>query len=158
MTAKKKSSGRPSRGRSRRRKASPYGPEVVEHATSHPTSRNAYQETREWLLKQHGPICAYCGKQFPTRTMTLDHVTPRRGQTAYDRRDNLVLACKTCNSAKADAPILKFLLEKRGRAKNLARFGKHLSPMLVKIARDLAGPGPLTSNPYERGEDSPYAD
>ncbi len=158
MTAKKKSSGRPSRGRSRRRKASPYGPEVVEHATSVSTSRNAYQDTREWLLKQHGPICAYCGKLFPKGTMTLDHVTPRRGQTAYDRRDNLVLACKTCNSAKADSPILKFLLEKRGRAKNLTRFGKHLSPMLIKMARDLAGPGPLTSNPFDRGEDSPYAD
>lgn len=156
MTAKKKSSGR-SRGRSRRRKASPYGPKPVEHATSVPTSRNAYQETREWLLKEHGPICAYCGKTFPSRTMTLDHVTPRRGQTAYDRRDNLVLACKACNSAKADAPILKFLLEKKSRARNMVRFGKHLSPMLVKMARELAGPGPLTDNPWADSDDSPYA-
>ena len=158
MTAKKKSASRPSRGRTRRRKASPYGPKPVEHATSHPTSRNAYQDTREWLLKEHGPICAYCGKHFPSRTMTLDHVTPRRGQTAYDRRDNLVLACKTCNSAKADSPILKFLLEKRTRARFLARYGRHLSPMLVKMARDLVGPGPLTDNPFGTGDDSPYAD
>ena len=158
MTAKKKAASRPARGRSRRRKASPYGAAPVEHATSHPTSRNAYQDTREWLLKQHGPICAYCGRRFATRTMTLDHVTPRRGLTAYDRRDNLVLACKSCNSAKADSPILKFLLEKRVRAKNLTRFGKHLSPMLVTMARDLAGTGPLTENPFEKGEKSPYAD
>ncbi|MBL8959382.1 MAG: HNH endonuclease, partial [Gemmatimonadetes bacterium] len=48
--------------------------------------------------------------------MTLDHVTPRRGQTAYDRRDNLVLCCKRCNSAKADKPFMVYLLAQRTRA------------------------------------------
>jgi hypothetical protein len=71
--------------------------------------------------------------------MTLDHVTPRRGQSAYDRRDNLVLACKACNAAKADKSIMAFLLGRRDRAVSLYRYGDHLSGMLREMARQLAG-------------------
>ena len=154
MTARKKSSSR--RGGRGKRK-SPYSAKQ-EHETSLPTSRNAYIDTREWLLARHGPHCAYCGRKVAKTTITLDHVAPRRGQTAYDRRDNLVLCCKSCNTAKADSPILKFLLANKDRARNMVRYGKHLSPLLVKMARDMAGPGPLTSNPFGRGDDSPYND
>ena len=69
--------------------------------------------------------------------MTLDHVAPRRGQTAYDRRDNLVLACPGCNMAKRDQSPLAFLLGSRTRAANLLRYGSHLSAMLVDLARSL---------------------
>jgi hypothetical protein len=69
--------------------------------------------------------------------MTLDHVAPRRGQTAYDRRDNLVLACPGCNMVKRDQAPLAFLLGSRIRAVNLVRYGAHLSPMLVDLARSL---------------------
>ena len=62
------------------------------------------QSHREWLLQQHGSVCAYCGVETSPDAMTLDHVRPRRGQTAYDRADNLVLACRDCNAAKADTP------------------------------------------------------
>ena len=70
--------------------------------------------------------------------MTLDHVAPRRGQTAYDRRDNLVLACPGCNTAKRDLPPIAFLLGNRQRAAHLLRYGTHLSPLLVDLARSLA--------------------
>ncbi|MDB4878466.1 MAG: endonuclease [Gemmatimonadetes bacterium] len=69
--------------------------------------------------------------------MTLDHVAPRRGQTAYDRRDNLVLACPGCNMIKRDQAPLAFLLGSRIRAVNLVKYGAHLSPMLVDLARSL---------------------
>lgn len=82
--------------------------------------------------------------------MTLDHVAPRRGQTAYDRRDNLVLACQPCNGAKRDLPPLAFLLGSRARAKHLVRFGGHLSPGLLDLARSLL--------PEDFDEDSPYKD
>lgn len=114
---------------------------VTVQLTSQPTSRNAYVETRAWLLERHGPVCAYCGNRFSARVMTLDHVTPRRGQTAYDRRDNLVLACPGCNAAKRDTAPLAFLLAVRGRAVNLLRYGAHLSPMLVDLARSLVPAG-----------------
>lgn len=105
--------------------------------TSHPTGRAAYLETRRWLLKEHGPVCAYCERLVPERTITLDHVTPRRGLTAYDRRDNLVLCCKTCNAAKADKPILSFLLGNRARVVALYKYGQHLSHQLVELVKDL---------------------
>jgi hypothetical protein len=90
-----------------------------------------------WLLKEHGPICAYCARQFAPDVMTLDHVAPRRGQTAYDRRDNLVLACRPCNEAKRDLSPLAYLLAVRTRAVNLLRYGAHLSPGLLDLARSL---------------------
>ena len=109
-----------------------------------PTGRAAYAETRRWLLARHGPVCAYCGVKWTPRSLTLDHVTPRRGQTAYDRRDNLVLACKRCNAAKADKPFLAYLLSQRARAVNLLRYGEHLSDRILDLCRQLAGDAPPT--------------
>lgn len=109
--------------------------------TSLPISRRAYLETREWLLEQHGPVCAYCGRRWTAGVMTLDHVAPRRGQTAYDRRDNLVLACPGCNAAKRDLAPLAFLLGARDRASNLLRYGAHLSHGLLDLARSLGQRG-----------------
>src|SRR3990170_5385875 len=98
---------RPSRRRNRA------APAAKHQHTSLPTSRNAYNETREWLLKRHGPVCAYCERKIRASLITLDHVTPRKGKTAYDRRDNLVLACPACNIEKADKPFLTFLLARK---------------------------------------------
>jgi len=97
--------------------------------------------------------------------MTLDHVAPRRGQTAYDRRDNLVLACPGCNAAKRDLAPIAFLLARRSRAAYLLRYGAHLSPMLIDLARSLA-PAELISASADRGmeldelldDESPYLD
>jgi len=107
-------------------------------------------------------VCAYCGRTVPAAAITLDHVTPRKGQTAYDRRDNLVLACEDCNGAKADMPILSFLLRKRERAAVLLRHGAHLSPMLVELVRGLVPEGMELPRLKERFDDlvlegdSPY--
>ena len=84
--------------------------------------------------------------------MTLDHVAPRRGQTAYDRRDNLVLACPGCNAAKRDLAPLAFLLGARLRAANLLRYGAHLSPMLIDMASSLA---PADAPPSEADAEGP---
>jgi hypothetical protein len=90
--------------------------------------------------------------------VTLDHVTPRRGQTAYDRRDNLVLACPACNAQKADKPTLAFLLARRARAASLLRYGDHLSPMLVELAREIAGPEAVARIARLADPDYPYRD
>ena len=60
---------------------------------------------------------------------------PRRGQTAYDRPDNLVLACRECNAAKADTPLMAFLLARRSRGVFLLHYGEHLSEPLRELAR-----------------------
>ena len=104
--------------------------------------------------------------------MTLDHVTPRRGQSAYDRRDNLVLACKRCNSLKADKPFLAFLLGNRTRAINLLSYGEHLSDGILDLCRQLAGEDAVALAPKKKKKphaprivygnvddgDSPYKD
>ena len=43
--------------------------------------------------------CQYCGHNFPTSELSLDHVTPksRGGETAWD---NIVCACVACNVRK----------------------------------------------------------
>lgn len=87
--------------------------------------------------------------------MTLDHVAPRRGQTAYDRRDNLVLACKNCNQKKRDLAPLAFLLGLKSRAVNLVRYGSHLSSGLLDLARALI---PEHERESERVKDDDYAD
>lgn len=146
---------------------------MPQQETSVSTSRNAYAETRRWLLAHYGPTCAYCGRTFKPLSITLDHVTPRRGQSAYDRRDNLVLACKGCNGAKADKPFLVFLLARRERATFIVRYGAHLSDGLLGLAKHIMGEEqpfemPLGTNgaapPEPRvvygdqddGEESPY--
>ena len=144
------------RGRPRRRKSKSSAPTV--RLTSLPTGRRAYTDTREWLLDRHGPVCAYCGLKHEPTAITLDHVTPRRGQTAYDRRDNLVLACQRCNGNKADTPILAFLLGRPQRAETLLRYGQHLSPMLLDLARQVAGEEAAARAERLADPDYPYAD
>lgn len=166
--AKKKSGGRKSRRR-RGRGGGKGGVSAQSELTSHPTTRNAYVETRAWLLRQHGATCAYCGSKGTARLMTLDHVAPRRGQKAYDRRDNLVLACQDCNMKKRDLAPLAFLLGARSRAVNLLRYGAHLSAGLLDLAKSLVPAGMETSGaanidhdkwgaPIEANDDSPYRD
>lgn len=121
-------------------------------------------ETRAWLLKQHGSICAYCATKVSAKVITLDHVAPRRGQTAYDRRDNLVLACRACNALKRDQAPLAFLLAAKTRAANLLRYGSHLSEGLVALARSLVRGEPPSAQqrmvwgPPDDDEESPYKD
>lgn len=89
------------------------------------------------MIASHGPVCAYCGGTYPAEEVTLDHVQPRKGKTAYDRSDNLVLACKSCNSAKADMPFLGFILARRARGVFLLNYGEHLSDGIKETVREL---------------------
>ena len=161
--APKAKSARPRRGR-RSGKASPdWSHAATARLTSHPTHRSAYAETRRWLLAEHGPVCAYCERKFKPSEMTLDHVAPRRGQSAYDRRDNLVLACPECNAAKRDMAPIAFLLARRSRAVSLLRYGGHLSPMLIDLARSLVPAATLatlasSASDDDGDDDSPYSD
>ena len=88
-------------------------------------------------MSQFGSVCAYCGVTTPPDDITLDHVQPRKGKSAYDRPDNLVLACRTCNAAKADLPFLGFILARRSRGVFLLHYGEHLSEGIKKTVRDL---------------------
>jgi hypothetical protein len=54
--------------------------------------------SRQNIFKRDGNRCQYCGS---THDLTLDHVQPRSrgGKSSWE---NLVTACKSCNSKKGD--------------------------------------------------------
>jgi len=54
--------------------------------------------TRQNIFKRDGFRCQYCGTH---RELTLDHVVPR-SRTGKSTWNNLVTACKHCNSRKGD--------------------------------------------------------
>lgn len=59
------------------------------------------------ILRRDG--CSYCGGSAET----VDHIEPRRGRRRGTRSvTNLTGACSVCNAAKADTPLLLYLLER----------------------------------------------
>ena len=52
-----------------------------------------------WQRRLQRGICAYCGKTFPARDLTMDHVVPvaRGGRSS---KGNVVPSCKPCNNQK----------------------------------------------------------
>jgi len=54
---------------------------------------------RRNIYTRDGSRCQYCGKAFPTRELTLDHVVPRV-QGGENSWTNLVCACVRCNARK----------------------------------------------------------
>ena len=62
----------------------------------------------EWqdILKQHEFRCIYCGKQFSMFKMTKDHIIPI-SKGGDNSRENIVPACKSCNSRMSDNFELK---------------------------------------------------
>nr|WP_320670781.1 HNH endonuclease [Patulibacter sp. DM4] len=69
-----------------------------------------------WLRLLRADPCAYCGARTGT-ARTIDHVEPRsrstRGIGSAHGWINVVAACQRCNGAKADRPLLLFLLTRR---------------------------------------------
>lgn len=61
----------------------------------------------EWaaIKEEYGHRCAYCAQKTK---LTMDHVQPVSKGGAHDT-DNVVPACKWCNSSKWDRPILTWL-------------------------------------------------
>lgn len=63
-----------------------------------PTKR---QKLRAEVFERHGKKCYYCGKRATGRAMHIDHIVPRGGCGAnVDNVDNLVPACRACNTRK----------------------------------------------------------
>ena len=73
----------------------------------------------EWqdILKQHEFRCIYCGKQFSMFKMTKDHIIPI-SKGGDNSKENIVPACKSCNSRMSDNFELKLrTLESRIKKK-----------------------------------------
>ena len=59
--------------------------------------------SRKNLYRRDELQCQYCGRDFPARKLSVDHIKPRSrgGVTSWE---NCVLACIPCNVKKADQP------------------------------------------------------
>ena len=81
---------------------------------------------RQNIFRRDGYKCQYCGCNYD---LTLDHVIPksRGGETTWE---NLVTACKSCNSKKGDRTPKEAEMP-------LAR--KPFKPSFVMFLRDFAG-------------------
>ncbi len=61
--------------------------------------RQEVKLNRRNLYARDASRCQYCGRHFPTRELTIDHVLPRVQGGAH-RWQNLVCACVKCNARK----------------------------------------------------------
>lgn len=59
----------------------------------------------EKIKISQGDICSYCGSPGP---LALDHVIPRFSG-GQDRGDNLIFACRTCNSSKGKKDLMEWI-------------------------------------------------
>ncbi len=59
----------------------------------------ALRHSQWWKRRRAGGLCHYCGRRFPPRQLTMDHVVPlaRGGRSV---RSNVVPACRDCNAKK----------------------------------------------------------
>jgi hypothetical protein len=67
------------------------------------------------ILRRDNHTCRYCGGVAPDVVLTVDHVTPT-ALGGSDAPENLVAACKDCNSGKTsvspDAPLVADVAQK----------------------------------------------
>jgi 5-methylcytosine-specific restriction endonuclease McrA len=98
------------------------------------------QDKRLAIYLRDGLSCVYCGATFERgdTQLTLDHVTSQSMGGGNDA-DNLVTACKSCNSKKQDKSIRAFVayLKAEGAdAEGLAaRIRKHTKRSLRKYRK-----------------------
>lgn len=81
---------------------------------------------RENIFRRDGYTCVYCGSKYE---LTLDHLIPssKGGRTAWD---NLLTACRECNSLKGDSHF-----EEVGLALNVKPF----RPSWIMYLRQFTG-------------------
>ena len=72
-----------------------------------------------------GNLCCYCGVKLTRNSLTLDHVVAR-DNGGSNRKLNLLLACRVCNSTKGTNSIGQFII-----SEYLA--GKKFAPWIVTL-------------------------
>lgn len=60
-----------------------------------------------WKRRRSSGLCHYCGKKFPARSLTMDHIVPimRGGRST---KGNVVPACKECNTNKKHSLLMEW--------------------------------------------------
>ncbi len=76
--------------------------------------------------------CSYCGDR-DRASFTVDHLIPRHRGGA-DRGENLVWACRSCNSSKRDQDVLEWLAS-QGQFPSILLLRRYLK-LAIEIARE----------------------
>ena len=83
--------------------------------------------------------CVWCGRSLEDEiTLTLDHVIPHI-EGGDNNEDNLITACKQCNSSRQDRPVKMFARVVAAYANQ----GLTQKSIIKKIERSLATPLPM---------------
>ncbi len=70
----------------------------------------------EKIKLQTGQICNYCGSKD---NLALDHIFPQKNG-GKDNADNLIFACRTCNSSKGKKDLMEWM-----------SFRNHFLPLMI---------------------------
>jgi 5-methylcytosine-specific restriction endonuclease McrA len=105
-----------------------------------PRLSRKYKEVRLKKLALDGWTCFYCG--YEGKDMTIDHIIPiSKAPELAVVMDNMVSACKSCNSSKGSRSQGVFL----ERMRTPPVFSGSPSPMQSEIHRD----SPFTARPVQ---------
>jgi 5-methylcytosine-specific restriction protein A len=75
-------------------------PDVTEEGIRKERTRaRELRQSQWWKRERSEGVCYFCGKKFPPKELTMDHVIPliRGGKST---KGNVVPACKECNNKK----------------------------------------------------------
>jgi hypothetical protein len=94
---------------------------------------------RERIFRRDRYRCVYCGIEYPSGDLTLDHVEPRMRGGDHSE-GNLVTACRACNELKGHLPAWSFLagrpdLRATFRAAAEACDERHARPVWKRLLR-----------------------
>ncbi|NTU59900.1 MAG: HNH endonuclease [Deltaproteobacteria bacterium] len=76
-----------------------FAPAGDEHVRREKAKAREVRQSQWWKRRRSSGLCHYCGRHFPPRDLTMDHVVPlvRGGRTV---KSNLVPCCAECNAKK----------------------------------------------------------
>lgn len=80
-------------------------PDVIDHLrVSEAGNYRFTAKFRRYLIQQQNGKCYYCGGCLAINKPSIDHKIPRALGGTHDR-ENLVMACEACNSAKCNSDL-----------------------------------------------------
>jgi uncharacterized protein (TIGR02646 family) len=73
--------------------------------TGEPIKFNAYQDAKNYLIKNIGSYCSYCEQKI-NNALAVEHIKPKKHNRDLELSwHNFLLACINCNSIKSDTQI-----------------------------------------------------
>lgn len=61
-----------------------------------------YRRNRQTVLRRDGYRCQWCGKDLHGADATVDHLVPISSGEIHNDIDNLIAACRSCNSSRGN--------------------------------------------------------